>query len=267
MATVELSEGVLHYLELGAGPPLVLVHGWPVSSVYWRENALKLADHFRVLAVDLPGFGRSFSPHRTGCSARQQADRLAEFIETVAGEPVFLAGHSMGGMVSSVLAPRRPDLIRKLVLIVAPLEGPTGLSAICMLGRFAFARRIASWALRLGWLLRAVSPWFAHAVSLPESVLHECTVATPESVRLALESLTHDGTREQLAAISMPTLVIGADRDRIVHPLQPLLAKGWIPGARLEVFRDCGHCPNLEYPALFEGLLKEFLLSPPDRAC
>ncbi len=259
MPTFRLTEGDLHYLELGAGPTLVLLHGWPVSSVYWREDAQALASHFRVLAVDLPGFGRSFEPREAGCSIGIQARRMAEFIRGVAGGPVSLAGHSMGGMIAARLAATQPELVERMILLAAPLEGTTALSFLGMMGRFAPIRWFVTGALRLAPIRSAVAPWFAHAIRVPDEVMHAAGIGSSIAIRTALESLTHDCTRAHLQAIRCPTLFIAADRDLVVHPLQALLAKGWISGCRLEVFRDCGHCPNLEYPGLFRDLVREFL--------
>ncbi|MBI2944072.1 MAG: alpha/beta hydrolase [Candidatus Wallbacteria bacterium] len=262
MASFRVSDAEIHYEERGSGPTLVLVHGWPVSSVYWRSTAEALAARYRVLTVDLPGFGLSSCVAREGATSYQQAHRLADFIRGVGGGPVFLVGHSMGGMVSARLAAAEPALVRKLVLVTAALEGRTALSPVCMLARWGWARWIATGLLGVDAARRISAPFFSYAVGVPEDVLAVAGRASPATARLALHALTHDGDRRDLALIACPTLAIGADRDRIVSPLQPLLARAWIPGARLEVFRDCGHCPNLEYPALFESIVTEFLDGP-----
>ncbi len=252
--------GTLHFEELGAGPPLLLIHGWPVSSVYWRTNMSRLAESFRVVVIDVPGFGRSSCPSQEGCSCRQQADRIAEFMAATFDGPVHLAGHSMGGMISSHIARNHPHLVRRLVLVTAPVEGASALSPLGQLGRFWWARLISAWALGFALVRKATAFWFAHAARVSDEILQAAGEASPASARLALQAITSEGGREQLASIQCPTLIIGADRDQVVNPLQFLLAKAWIPGSEIEVFRDCGHCPNLEYPEQFEEILKGFLL-------
>ncbi|MBI4871675.1 MAG: alpha/beta hydrolase [Candidatus Riflebacteria bacterium] len=258
MPTFALREGPLHYLDVGAGPPLVLLHGWPVSSVYWRLNLPGLSEHFRVLAVDLPGFGCSFAP-AAGSAIPDQARRIAEFLVGLGVGPASVLGHSMGGMIGARLAASEPALVHKLVLLAAALEGPTALSPLGMMGRFGWCRLVASWLLRRRSLMRAAAPWFAHACDVPEEILEVAGQGQPACVRSALASLTHDCRREDLQTVVCPTLVLAADRDRVVHPLQALLARGWIRDSRVQVFRDCGHCPNLEYPALFEEWVVRFL--------
>ncbi|MBI3892002.1 MAG: alpha/beta hydrolase [Candidatus Wallbacteria bacterium] len=249
----------IHYVDAGSGSPLVLVHGWPVSSVYWTADIERLAARFRVLALDLPGFGQSSCVAKQGASSYQQAHRVADFIRGVAGGPVFLVGHSMGGMVSARLAAAEPDLVKRLVLVAAPIEGATALSPFCQLSRWAWARWLATLLLKFQPVRRFAAPYFVHSIGLPDSILLQAALASAPSARLALGALTSEGDRSDVAVIRCPTLVIAADRDRIVASVQPLIAKAWIPGARLEVFRDCGHCPNLEHPEPFHRLLAEFL--------
>jgi len=106
------------YIDEGQGPLIVLVHGLGEHLGYWSENFGPLvAQGFRVVAVDLPGFGRSSKP-RADYSMAQQAGWLAAFLSAVAPEtPAVVVGHSMGGQVSLRLALDAPGLVRGLCLV------------------------------------------------------------------------------------------------------------------------------------------------------
>lgn len=111
----------LRYREAGAGPAIVLAHGLGVSSDYWWRNgsALAAAGH-RVLAPDLPGFGRSQGP-RQGLSVVDQAEWLCRWAAAVGVERAVWVGHSLSCQAVLELAVRKPALVSGLVL-----AAPTG---------------------------------------------------------------------------------------------------------------------------------------------
>ena len=105
----------------GEGPPLVLVHGVATSRSIWRHVVPGLAEQHLVATPDMPGFGDS-PPIGRGFVLEDVADELAEALGGLPG-PVDLLGNSLGGAVAIVLAERRPDLLRRLIL-----AAPAGLA-------------------------------------------------------------------------------------------------------------------------------------------
>jgi pimeloyl-ACP methyl ester carboxylesterase len=97
----------IFHVELGdaAAPPLVLVHGFPTSSVDWFEVAARLSDRFRVCALDFPGFGFSDKPRGWGYSLRRDAELLDHYLADVVGaESVVMVAHDRGDSVALVHA-------------------------------------------------------------------------------------------------------------------------------------------------------------------
>jgi lipase len=123
----------------GTGVPVLAVHGITSSSRSWPFLAAVLDQP--VLAPDLRGRGRSNrlpAPYGIG----QHADDCAAVIESVGGAPVVVVGHSMGGFVATVLAARRPDLVRALVLVDGGLPFPPADAAATMAGLQPIKQRL-----------------------------------------------------------------------------------------------------------------------------
>lgn len=117
--TIDL-HGPLHGMEYGGeGRLVLLVHGLSGSAVNWVETAVPLTAYGRVVAPELPGFGRT-PPAGRSASMKAQAALMADFIEYQGGGPALVIGNSMGAMISMILAGQRPDLVERLVLIDTP---------------------------------------------------------------------------------------------------------------------------------------------------
>jgi pimeloyl-ACP methyl ester carboxylesterase len=116
--TVEIGGAPIHVAEWGSGPPVLLVHGNPDSSLMWEGMAPRLAHRVHCIAPDLPGFGRSEVPEGFVPSL----EGMAEFIEAFrcaagVGEPLDAVGHDFGGAFVLAWAWRHTDKVRRLVLI------------------------------------------------------------------------------------------------------------------------------------------------------
>jgi len=113
-------EGVsLHCIERGRGDPLVLIHGLGASTFSWRENIDALARDFRVVAVDLLGFGFSQRLADADYSLTAHARRVAGLMDALGIESAIVAGHSLGGAVAMHLAAEHPQRVHGLILVDA----------------------------------------------------------------------------------------------------------------------------------------------------
>lgn len=106
----------LHYVVGGRGEPLVLVHGWPETWWEYRKVMPALADHFRVIAVDLRGIGGSDKPP-SGYEKKNLARDIYELVRHLGYSQVNIAGHDIGSSVAFSLAVNHPDAVRRVALL------------------------------------------------------------------------------------------------------------------------------------------------------
>ncbi len=287
--TVDL-DGPLHYAEFGAdfggppdAPPIVCVHGLGGSHLNWAPLGCRLAEHARVLAPDLAGFGLT-EPlgRRTGIP--DNAALLHRFLAEVAREPVLLVGNSMGGMISTVAAAARPEAVRGLVLVDPALPRPRGVPpdrvvfgtfmryAVPVLGeRFLASRR------------RTLSPEQAvqQVIDIcfadPSRVPDELVEASVELVRTRAEMPGQDKAflaaarsllrinarparyRAAMRAVQAPVLMIHGELDRLIPVEAARQEAVRNPSWRLEVLPGVGHVPQMEAPEQVSRLVLDWL--------
>lgn len=123
-----LSDGVrIHYTEEGAGPPVVLLHGFAVDSdLNWRFTGIlpALAEEFRVIALDLRGHGRSDKPHDPGAYGTTMVQDVVNLLDHLGIERAHVMGYSMGSTLALNLAVNHPDRVLSLVLGGSGWIGP-----------------------------------------------------------------------------------------------------------------------------------------------
>jgi pimeloyl-ACP methyl ester carboxylesterase len=113
-----------HIVEGGAGPPVILMAGFPQSWYAWRRVMPLLAEHHTVIAVDLPGQGDSDRP-ADGYDTRTTGERINALIKTLGHDRYFMAGHDIGSWIAYPYAARYPEQLRRVVLLDANIPGVT----------------------------------------------------------------------------------------------------------------------------------------------
>src|SRR3954453_7757682 len=239
--TVDLG-GPVHYIDFGGpedGPTVVLVHGLGGSHLNWDLFAPLLRPHARVLALDLPGFGRS-EPGDRRTTVQDNVKVLDRFLREVAGVPAVLVGNSMGGMISILQTGQSPQTVSGLVLLDAAVPGPRraldplvavmfALYALPMLGeRFLALRRRRQPAVRqIRDMLRlcGVDPDALPADTIDRSLsLIEQRKDVPAmdkaflyAARSLLRLLVNPRSyRRAMASTPVPVLIVPGDEDRLV---------------------------------------------------
>lgn len=124
---------IIHYRDEGTGPTLVLLHGVASSLHTWDGWVERLAPHYRILRIDLPGHGLTgIDPGREDYNIAYMIDKLDKFLNKLSIDEMYLAGNSLGGYISWNYALHRPDRVKKMVLLDAagyPQDMPFIMSA------------------------------------------------------------------------------------------------------------------------------------------
>lgn len=230
------------YQVVGAGEPLILVHGLAGSSLWWMRNVAQLAEHYQVYLVDLPGFGSMRHLHAQFAVAHA-ASWLARWMAAVHLPQAHLVGHSMGGYVCMRLAASRPELVRSLTL-----AAPAGVPAYPSVYHEIVPLLI--------WVSTA-RPSFLPVLT------YDALRVGPLTLARAAKELVREDIRDSMGAISAPTLLIWGDYDTLSPPwCGEVLLKG-IPDARLVVIPGASHVVMYDRPAEFNAALLSFLAAQP----
>ncbi|MFC3885547.1 alpha/beta fold hydrolase [Bacillus songklensis] len=255
-----------HYHEDGNGEPLLLIHGsGPGVSAWanWRLVFPFLSQHYHLYAPDVVGFGYTERPTGIQYSINMWVEHMITFIETMNLGRVSIIGNSFGGAIALHIANRRPDLVKKLILM-----GSAGIE-------FPITEELdAVWG---------YTPSFENMKKLVSTFSNDQSMANNDNlVELRYQASMQEGfqeafsamfpaprqrhvnalalTAEQLGEIEIPVLLIHGREDRII----PLEKTSWslsqiIPNAELHVFPNCGHWVQIEKTQPFIGQVIEFL--------
>ncbi|HWQ14996.1 MAG TPA: alpha/beta fold hydrolase [Roseiflexaceae bacterium] len=263
----------LHYYEAGDPdtPPLLLVHGLGDEADTWRHVVAPLAARHRVIAPDLPGFGRSDRP-RVAYTLAFFARTLAGLLGALGVERATLVGSSLGAAVVQRLALARPALAERLVLVggalpVTPIRPPAALLLFLTpgLGELMYTGLRASQDAAY----ETLRPYYADLDALPaadRAFLRERVWARVWSAGqrraylsalrwLAVEAAFRARElRAQLAHLAVPTLLVWGERDHIAGRAAAEDMAGLLPDARLVTIACAGHLPHQERSEEFVGL-------------
>jgi pimeloyl-ACP methyl ester carboxylesterase len=258
----------VHYQEKGEGAPLVLLHGYTASTFAWKDVFEPLSEQFRVIAVDMKGFGFSGKPDGD-YTRRAQGDLVIRLLDHLKIDRAILCGNSMGGEVSMNAAVRHSDRVSALILVDS--------SGVTVGGGGSVAPGVASWPV-IGPALMSLA---LTSDSMVRDGLRQCfydkSIVTDEQVAAYYRPLkTRDGQHAaylaraqaaintiepEISKIAQPTLIIWGAEDELIPPEAGRRLNSLIAGSRLVVFDKCGHVPQAEMPGRFAGEVKSFVAS------
>jgi pimeloyl-ACP methyl ester carboxylesterase len=284
---VTVNGSPINVVEMGEGPALVFVHGLSGSWPNWLEQIPVFAAGrngdsgrgpvspgfgHRVIAPDLPGFGRSPMPPEP-ITISYYARTLDALLDELGVSAAAVVGNSMGGFTAAELAINFPQRVERLVLVspagLSTYNDPRGTRALSRLRRMervigAQAGWVAAHADAVARRARLREATFGlvarHPGRLPSALVAEQIrgAGKPGFLQGLQANLDYD-FRHRLPEIACPTLIVWGDRDRVITVRDADLYAELIPGSRKVIFEDTGHVAMLERPAEFNALLEEFL--------
>jgi pimeloyl-ACP methyl ester carboxylesterase len=247
--TIEkLSSGrLLRIARVGNGPPIVLLHGYPDNLQIWSEVALRLADHFEVIAFDWPGMGYS-EAWPGGTTPFHMAKRLYEILDELGIERVSLVGMDMGGQPALVFAADNPERIDRLIVMNSLVLWDEDTSwEIQVLRKYGWNRFILRKFPRLVFW-RAERSFLPRDHRLPSEVKEDLWQSFSQNeVRFFIARLCsgYQGTLMQLPEvyqkITCPTLVLWGEQDQHFPPNHAKRLCMAIPDSSLEIIPKAKH--------------------------
>jgi pimeloyl-[acyl-carrier protein] methyl ester esterase len=255
------------YTEVrGRGPALVLLHGWGLNVRVWDGLTAALCGRFRIIAVDLPGHGRSVWLPERG-SLEEQAAQVAESVAAIAAE-YSLLGWSLGGQIALQLAAAQHGRgADRLVLIATtprltaspdwPHGAPPERLAAQAEGLETDYRRTVSDFLELQ--VRG-SAGGAAALEQLRAALFAHGYPGVAALARGLDLLRDTDLRPLLADINLPTLLIAGQYDRVTLPAASRALADGLPNARYVEIRRAAHAPFLSHLPELSALISDFLL-------
>jgi pimeloyl-ACP methyl ester carboxylesterase len=242
----------------GADMPVVCLHGFCQSSVFWEPTLDRLAEEgHAALAPDLPGFGRSAGlpgPY----TMEGLADAVARLLDEHGFPRVVLVGGSMGGVVAQHFALRHPARLARLLLVA------TGAYTADPTAALATADNLAAAEWDVATADRVVGGFFHHPPSAEQKdVVRRIALSASQAASVeAARSNARSRTFELLGRIDVPVLIIQGRHDRARTPEHGIAMQERLPRGRLAVLENSGHTPQLEEPDAFHALALPFLTAP-----
>lgn len=285
---------VLRAGQPGSGTPQLFIHGLGGSSANWLEVAAAFAKRGPVLAVDLPGFGRTKPPRTTAARLTVNAKFLRAVVRTQGWSRVEIHGNSMGGTLAVLLAALLGEQVERLVLVAAAL--PSTHRDTAKLDPVTFRRfapfvvpPLGSALLRKMYRARPVEQLWAENAAYIHA---DPSRLSPEIVELGLENLRRGldqpwrlpslaaastsivtallGRRklfEAMAAVQAPTLYVWGQRDRLVGSPVVEMVRRRRPDWQVRELADVGHVPMLESPKQYIEAVMNWLDAPRVDGC
>jgi pimeloyl-ACP methyl ester carboxylesterase len=256
---------LVHVEQAGTGEAVVLLHGFGASTYSWRKVMPGLAAHFRVVAIDLNGFGYTQRPRDLESYTKEGQGKLVlDVMDALGIERAHLVGHSYGGGITLWLASRHPERLRSMVLVDS--SAPT----------FSDDRR--SRAASLGPVTRLfVRSFVLRPATVRKALLrsvYDDSLVTPELVQAYYDRIRIEGVLDayrgltaprrtpadqvDLAAIRVPALVLWGEEDELI-PIAAGRRAGEILQAAFVAFPKTGHMPMEERPEEWLAAVLPFL--------
>lgn len=275
--TVLVHNQQIAYLDVGAGPTVILIHGFGGSMWQWEHQQQALSQHFRTLTLDLPGAGLSDKPD-IDYLPNQMLDFCLEFMDALQIPHATLIGNSMGAGLAIGMALTHPTRVDKLVLI-----GGLPSHVMAKLTSRSFRQALetrAPW-----WLVAFGNRLFGGMVtdSVLKEIVHDHTLLTPAVIERSNQNRRRPGLIKPIMAmrnalpsweadfaphittITHPTLIIWGEADRVFPIAVGEELHHRIRGSTFVKVPNAGHMPQWEQPVLVNRSLITYIHTSPGR--
>jgi pimeloyl-ACP methyl ester carboxylesterase len=260
----------LHYVTMGQGPTLLLLHGWPQTWFAWHKVMARFADNFTVVAPDLRGTGLS-EVTAAGYDKKTIAEDLRSLIEQIGDGKANVVGHDMGGKASYVLAHLYPQVVERLVLVDCLVPTTENMDALRG-GAWHYGFHMAADFPELltrgrerEYIRAQIKQWSWQKDAIDEASISEFARRYAEPGRMTAGFNYYRSLRDDVPIVAplrgrkfaMPVMTITGDRSAGTRLAEAL--KDEAPSLRSVIAKDCGHFVAEEAPDFFVEQVQRFL--------
>jgi pimeloyl-ACP methyl ester carboxylesterase len=253
----------IKYLDGGTGEPIVMVHGFGGNKDNWVPLAKFFTGSYRVISLDMPGFGDSTKNSSDSYDLASQIVRLNRFLELLNLEKVHLVGNSMGGATVAKFTKNYPDKVLSLALFAPGRVTTSKKSEHQMLLEKGENRLLVNSPQDFQKMIEFI---FYKVPVIPGSILKYLSDNSIES-RNFNEKIYNDNRKEaysletDMQKIKSKTLILWGDKDRVLNVSGADILEKGIKDSKKIIMKDCGHMPMVERPEETAGYYIEFLKS------
>jgi 3-oxoadipate enol-lactonase len=263
MAFVDNQGVKIYWDEQGQGEPILLIMGLGWASVMWHRSRPVLAKHYRTIALDNRGVGRSDVPAGPYSIAVMASDAAA-VLDAAGVDSAHVYGVSMGGMIAQEFALQYPGRVRSLILGCTAAGGPTALRAEPEVLEVLARRDLSPDA-----SVAATHPFIYDSATPPERLDEDTTIRkqwwpNPAGYMAQLQGIIAWEAYSRLPQIAAPTLVIHGETDRLIPPGNAKLIADRIRDAKLVMIPHASHIFSTDRPDLTHNAVLEFLSAKSD---
>jgi|1185.fasta_scaffold06962_3 aminoacrylate hydrolase len=262
MPKANIGDAEIYYEEHGKGEPLMLVSGLGGTALYWKANLPALSAKYRVIVHDHRGAGQS-THSKMQYTVDQMTDDTVKLMDHLKIDSTHVVGHSTGGAIGQTMAIQHPERLKSMVLFATWTKADFFFRHLFSVRRDLLTR-VGKEAYVKGATLFLYPPWW---IRKNEKMIAEREALTiqhfppVEVVASRIDGIVAFDRSTELGKIKTPTLVLCAKDDAItpVYFSEDLAKK--IPGAKLKILSDGGHCASEAVAQDFNSAVLEFLSS------
>ena len=242
--------------DKGSGKPLLLIHGFPFHQGIWDGYSERFTDRFRVITVDLPGFGKS-PLLKTPFSIDHVAETLLEFLRGKNLVDVIIVGHSLGGYVALSMIKKNPELFRALVLFHSTAYSDSADKKESRMKVVDFVKKNGALPFTTGF----IPPLFANpnnqAIEKVRKVASEASAEAVIGYSLAMKD--REENVKTLEIFENPTLFLAGKNDPGIPPESIIKQAAHCQKPQIQILDDVAHMGMFEKPEVTASEIKDFL--------
>ena len=264
--TLDMGNYTIHYIDIGQGEPVVMLHGMTLSTYSWRNNVQALLDvGFRVILIDLPGHGRTDIPSDSFSYAVENiAKDVITMINKLGIEQFNLIGHSMGAGLTLYTSIHYPQHVKKAIVVDAPAFGPPRRLLMTYPGMTSFASAFfGRWTVKLN-----MKAMYYNDNLVVKELIDEYTLQIRKDGYWKMFSALSNQyfsskfyeMQSAYESIALPVCIIWGEKDAWLPCNTGPRLQDCISNSQLLTVPDSGHNPHEECPECVNSVVVEFLM-------